>query len=526
MQLQRLASGQNWLGIGTTTPRAGSLIDAVQNVAGASVMRLTNLNTVATGAQSGFEADNGTNYVQLAMTGQGFTPVGTVGPDTGYLSCSGSGGLLISSLGNAPLYFTTNSYVEKMRLTTGGHLLIGAVQPIVSAAYDPVDVTANFNGGMPIKITNQNAGTNAYAAFYMQNDTHDNCLFTFYSSGAASSGLVKPRGAALFADGPGGLTLGTNAATPLYFGVNATVIASIGPGAGNVGGWMNIDAQCPNFMSAQFKNSYSGTTGYFRIGVATGANSLITGDVQNDVDLYMPAVGGTAKMNFSLDNGGTLAFQLMQGGYMVARGGYQGGAGATNHWFYQSVAGNGCLGVVHNNSTPTGVQALYSQTPNIAGSPFFQGMDGYGTTYGGKFSAYSNGGIANYSANNVNFSDARAKHSIERHRDNAKLSGQLWSAFREVDWGRFKFEDQTHGDYNYGYTAQGVAKAFDGICDLTEDWWAGFDTTEMTKDVVREPRLGVYDHDLENIGRAVLAMAQARIEALEEKITKLERMKH
>ncbi|HUB85313.1 MAG TPA: hypothetical protein VL971_06435, partial [Rhizomicrobium sp.] len=145
--------------------------------------------------------------------------------------------------------------------------------------------------------------------------------------------------------------------------------------------------------------------------------------------------------------------------------------------------------------------------PNGTGNAFLSCHD----TGGNRASILSNGGLCNYSANNVNLSDARAKPQIELLADDDKLSAALWTAHKAVDWNRHKYADQTHDDWNYGYTAQGIQNAFGKVAPELVDT---FDE--------KTGLLGVYHHDVTNIGGAVLAMAQTRIEAAEQKIAWLE----
>lgn len=148
-------------------------------------------------------------------------------------------------------------------------------------------------------------------------------------------------------------------------------------------------------------------------------------------------------------------------------------------------------------------------TPNDTTAEFLQCID---------FSAarailYSNGGLANFSANNVNLSDARVKATFQRYED-AEFSA-LETSFLSVDWGKFKYDDQSHDDWNHGYTAQGVAAAFVSTAPELVDY-----VDLGPKD---GPKLkGVYETDLTNIGLALLARALKRIEHLELVIEKMQ----
>lgn len=115
---------------------------------------------------------------------------------------------------------------------------------------------------------------------------------------------------------------------------------------------------------------------------------------------------------------------------------------------------------------------------------------------------YSNGGLGNFSANNVNLSDKRTKSVFQTYRDDG-LIVPLWEAHKRIQWGRHKYNDQTHDDWNHGYTAQGIQTAFAGVAnEIVGDW----DATGKL--------LAVYNDDLHNISGAVLTEAQVRIDDL------------
>lgn len=153
-------------------------------------------------------------------------------------------------------------------------------------------------------------------------------------------------------------------------------------------------------------------------------------------------------------------------------------------------------------STPVGIYINYSAAaPNDAGHEFILCVDSSAT----RATIRSNGGLANFSANNVNLSDELWKTDIEPI--TGTLEQQLWDAHKAIDWSRFKLKDQTHGDWNFGYTAGGARRAFDGIAPgLVETDESGF------------PYQRVYHHDITNISGAVTSMLQRRMEAVEARL--------
>lgn len=128
----------------------------------------------------------------------------------------------------------------------------------------------------------------------------------------------------------------------------------------------------------------------------------------------------------------------------------------------------------------------------------------------------SNGGLANFSANNVNLSDLIVKPSFELY-SVINLMPSLWDAHKAMRgaWGRYKYDDQTHDDWNYGYGAQLVRQAFAGVADEIVGAWS--DKSKL---------LAVYQEDLHNITGAIVTEAQFRIDDHEQRLQKLEASIH
>jgi hypothetical protein len=513
-EVSRFTSDGRFL-MGTTTGL--NFVDLAVNANSAQYLKFQN-------ASAGTQAttnlvlvnNNGTTSLQLGYTSTGYTPAGTILADMGYVLGNGAGGMLVGTGIAAPLKFSTNGN-EVARFLPTGQLSIGGVNNINNGSANPVDVMTNFNGNMSMKISNLNAGSSAAATFYAQNDVSKNMMLQFNSSAFAGASWMMANQAALWTDGANGLLLATNANVPIRFVINGLTISSFSPLNG--GAFLNVDAQMSNGYAVQFKNTFGGTVNNLRMGIATGANSLINFDAQNEIGIW--GTNGST-INFSLDSGNTMAFQIRAGGYLFAHGGYAGGAtsfNSTSHIFCNTAAQQAITGQ-NTHTTPYGIAQAFTSDPNNTGSDFLQMLGAYPGTGNNRFNVKSNGGVYNYSANNVNLSDAQAKVEIEEHDD--ALMGKLWEAYQKVDWCRFKYADQTHDDPNWGYTAQGVRKAFGKIAPELVTTWQEEDGP-LTK---KNDMLGVYEHDLINIGQAVLAMAQARIEELETRIHTLERTKH
>lgn len=162
--------------------------------------------------------------------------------------------------------------------------------------------------------------------------------------------------------------------------------------------------------------------------------------------------------------------------------------------------------LVNTHATdPVGLFMNYAGTdPNGVGNEFLLCYGNNGGTL--RASIRSNGGIANFSANNVNLSDAAAKENFRPLDIPA-----VWAAHKDMRgvWCLYDLKDQTHTDPNMGYTAQGVRTVWAGVAPwLVDTFDAG--------------RLGVYDHDLKNLTGAVVTELQWRSDDHEARLHALE----
>ena len=184
----------------------------------------------------------------------------------------------------------------------------------------------------------------------------------------------------------------------------------------------------------------------------------------------------------------------------------------SNAFTATQTSNNGNWAGIFVNSAATatnqyGVQITLSGDPNDATRNFLQGVG----TVTERFTLRSNGGLANFSANNVNLSDLTVKPKFELYGE-AGVMPSLWEAHKRMRgaWGRFKYDDQTHDDWNYGYGAQLVAEAFAHVAPELVDWW---DDKKKLK--------AVYATDLANITGAIVTEVQYRVDYHEEKIAEL-----
>jgi hypothetical protein len=171
----------------------------------------------------------------------------------------------------------------------------------------------------------------------------------------------------------------------------------------------------------------------------------------------------------------------------------------------QSTSNNVLFLVNSNATTVYGMQIYYSgKVPNNTGEDFIYCGDS-----SPRFVARSNGGIANYSANNVNLSDAREKTNIE-------LATNYLDKICAIPVKTFNYIDQNleeDGDLNLGVIAQDVQSVAPEL--VTESNWAG-------KDEPKKMRLSIYQTDLQYALMKAIQELNAKVDAQAVRIAELE----
>ena len=158
-----------------------------------------------------------------------------------------------------------------------------------------------------------------------------------------------------------------------------------------------------------------------------------------------------------------------------------------------------------------GQYILYSgSSPNGTGNQFLRCDDSTTT----RAEIRSNGGIANYSANNVNLaSDLRLKHDIEPVQS-------YWNVFKSIEWKTWLYNDQTDEIKNIGVIAQELqALAPELVCE----------SNALPTPEGESPYLGLWENDFKMAGMSVITELvkrceeqQAIITSLTDRITALE----
>ena len=153
-----------------------------------------------------------------------------------------------------------------------------------------------------------------------------------------------------------------------------------------------------------------------------------------------------------------------------------------------------------------GVLVDYTQAPNGTLNSFFRGSVSNGVTV--RFEARSNGGVANYSANNVNLSDRREK-------SNFAPAGNYLDKICAIPVQTFNYIDQDFEEDD-GLTLGVVAQDVQAVCPemVMESNWGSKEDPKM--------RLSIYQTDLQYALMKCIQEQQALIENLTTRLSALE----
>jgi hypothetical protein len=249
-------------------------------------------------------------------------------------------------------------------------------------------------------------------------------------------------------------------------------------------------------------------------GGAGGGSDVAKIDFERDgtgvlgtIQLQRDGGNGAGALQFFTNNGSSNSerARITSGGYLKVQAdtSYQSATGSYNE-ISNSAANEYSLWIRQTNSTtPFGTYIQYPNgSPNGTGNNFILCIDSTAT----RATIRSNGGLANYQANNVDLSDARTKKDIIP-------AASMWGKVSALEIVTYKYNDQTHDDVNLGVIAQQV--------ESVEPVWVENDGFGETPEG-EEPLKTVYTKDIYFAAIKALQEAMARIEQLEAKFAALE----
>ena len=426
------------VGIGTTDPQASL-----------HIIKALGNNVISIG-----ETGNNTRFTigqEASYTGNYINSTNIDLKIQSYLA-GGSGGNIIFQTGASG----SGSLAPRMTITSGGNVLLGTTDN--TAAYR-LNVAVN-GGSAYMGVTNQAGGSG------------DRYLRIGFGTGATVASIQGTRvnvaddvNLALQPDG-GNVGIGTT-----------------DPSLPNGGGLVLYKSDYPRL---QFRNSTTGT------GSLDGAGFFLSGN-----NFYI-SNRETGELVF--ENGANSErARITSGGYLKASNNNTHSTTGNYHDLRNSASGSDILYMVHSAASPYGIEMRFSgASPNNTGNWFFWGEDSTAL----RIRLNSDGGLANYQANNQNLSDIRTKKDI------ISLES-YWDKFKALEIVKFKYNDQTHDDYNIGVIAQQVESVAPEFVDV--DGWG-----ETPEDGV--PLKSIYTADLYHATIKVLQEAMEKIEVLESEL--------
>jgi len=260
------------------------------------------------------------------------------------------------------------------------------------------------------------------------------------------------------------------------------------------------------------------TRGTTTPGASDELGTIAFGDSNHNTAAYLACNrdGGTwntstsrpTRLSFSTTADGasspTERMRIGQNGYLKASN--TGSYIATSNAYHELVgdANNELVARITNtnSSSPYGVNIVFQNvSPNNATNYLLNCADSTAT----RATIRSNGGLANYSANNANLSDRNAKKDISP-------AAGTWDCIKEWEIVNYRYKDQPDdADLNLGVIAQQVAESCPEVITVFEE----------AKDDQPE-KLGVKEQQMYWMAIKALQEAQVRIESLEAKVAALE----
>jgi hypothetical protein len=475
----RLDSSGN-LGLGVTPATWFSTYKALQISTNGSLV--SNTDFFAFSNNSYVTAAGTETYLTTGFAGR-YRQVTSTGSHQWYTAASGTAGTTVTDFSAA-----------KMTLDVSGNLGLG-VTPSAWGANKAIDIGtyasfAQFNatGGASVSSNAYNNGTN-----WIYRNTNPSTRYLADSTSGAHKWYTAPSGTAgttitfterMVLDSSGNLGLGV---TPSAW-YTATGFKALQFGAGALSSFSTT-----NFIMRQNAYAASGTATETYVNNGFASYYIQTAGSHG----WATAPSGTAGNAITFTQAMTLD---ASGNLLVGR--------TSQHYAEKfgvraTVADWSVVFVNENVTNPYGMIVDYTGVAkNGTGNSFYYARD----TAGIRYEIRSNGGMANYSANNVNLSDERVKKDIVN-------AGSYLDKICAIPVRTFLYKDQTDDDLNLGVIAQEVEAVAPELVDLS-----GFGDTP--EDGV--PLKAIYQTDLQYALMKCIQEQQAMIDELKAKVAALE----
>ena len=178
----------------------------------------------------------------------------------------------------------------------------------------------------------------------------------------------------------------------------------------------------------------------------------------------------------------------------------------------QDVGTNTSVLAVENTASSGNLSCIRARLRNSAPDSIFSAfLSCDDSSAGSKAIIRSNGGLANYSANNANLSDRNTKKDIT-------LASDTWNSIKNWEIVNFRYKEQPDdADLNLGVIAQQIEEISPEMVTIFQQ---AKEATET--EPAREQRLGVKEQQMQWMATKALQEAMARIETLETQNAALE----
>ena len=344
------------------------------------------------------------------------------------------------------------------------------------------------------------AGTTSGTALNMSGDTSG--VLQLATNGTTTAITIDTNQRAAFVAGTAALPAITTTGdtnTGIFFPA-ADTIAFVEGGAEamriNSSGYVGIGATVP-----EQRFQVQGATSQTRISVDSDGNSLqfwkdSTPTFIGSVGLSTPGGADQSALVFSRYTGSwSESMRITSSGNLLLGTTTQGGT--EKFVVGQSTSDWAVYASNTNATTAYGIRANISNYFFNTSSFLYDGIE-YGNL---RFRVYTNGGIANYSANNSNLSDQREKKDIE-------LAPNYLNKICQIPVKTFFYNQQTDTEKNLGAIAQDVQ----AICPelVTESNWGTEEEPKM--------RLSIYQTDLQYALMKSIQELKAELDELKAKV--------
>jgi|694.fasta_scaffold36577_9 hypothetical protein len=445
----------------------------------------------------------------------------------------GSTAASYTSIGTAS-YYNGSNWVYARSTAASKYELLNDTHAWYIAPSGTANTTTITNGVSYTIITSGNQ--TAFGAA----DNNVGTSFTATSSGTLSSGTVSQNISftqAMTLDASGNLVIGdTSGASTLNLvrgGSDSTEIKlkqtgtggrdyrilSSGSGYGSAGNLIFYDATA-SAERARIDSSgnFNGanTTGMFRLANSARSALLPTYAFVNaaDVGMYNPADNTLGFVTAQIERA-----RITSGGYFKASntGAYLGSTGGY-HELRANTDNNNAAIVSHNgtNGTQYGLSVRTTDDQNDATRSFLECLGGATL----RAAIYTNGGLSNYSANNVNLaSDQRLKKDVSP-------LFSTWGKVKAIEVVNFRYKDCNEGDPAlFGVIAQQVQPIVPELVVVTQQAKDAVEAKDAVLDAdgnVVEPAVAAKEATPEYYGIREQPMYWLAIKALQEAMARIE----